>query len=345
MDTDVSGALWALSDSATRVCNQGRTNAEAMRREFTVISAFSTSISFVAAVVVCLQVAQMTVMPEWQISPATLWALEVAVFGTAVYAWQTGISLGGWLLGITGLVLTQMCVSTVAGLGSVLPQGNFDIALGLSVALQPLPRMCAVAFSLMIFYPLRVFLPLRPVARTPDSTRFANSAAVKSADALGGPGDQPVVLVTGSDKIPVWHNGAPDGQQHAAAQPLPAALTDRAIALPLGGLLGIVPHELLDRRADKYPDSHPVSVPLEVIFPQLREAQIFVRLSDLRGWLPSGVMKAPGEEGGPGEEASVMLPLELVVSKLPAEALALPPPSPPAWAELEAPEAVSFATS
>lgn len=316
-----------------------------MRREFTVISAFSTSISFVAAVVVCLQVAQMTDVPQWKVSPTTLWALEVAIFGTAVYAWQTGVSLGGWLLGIAGLVLTQMCVSTVAGVGSVLPQGSYDVALGLSVALQPLPRMCAVAFSLMIFYPLRVFLPLRPVQSAPDSKRFANSAAVKSADAMAGPGNQPVVLVTGSDKIPVWHNGAQDSQPHAPGQPLPAALTDRSIALPLGGLLGIVPHELLDKRADKYPDSHPVSVPLEVIFPQLKEAQIFVKLSDLRGWLPSGVMRAPRNEDGAGEEASVMLPLDFVVPQMPAEALALPPPSPPPWAQLEAPEAVSFATS
>ena len=67
-------------------------------------------------------------------------------------------------------------------------------------------------------------------------------------------------------------------------------------------------------------------------------------MSDLRPLLPPGVLSESETHGSEGEPTLVCLALEEVVSHLPAEALELPPPSPPAWADLPDPEPVVFAT-
>ena len=55
-----------------------------MRREFTVISGLSMAISFAAAVVLSLHISQLPGQTNWGLPPFTLWALEVAIFGTAI---------------------------------------------------------------------------------------------------------------------------------------------------------------------------------------------------------------------------------------------------------------------
>jgi hypothetical protein len=315
-----------------------------MRREFSAISAFSMFISCLAAIVLCLQVAQVRELPDWHVGGATLWTLELAIFGVGVYIWQKRISMVGWLLGIGGLLVLQLALSTTAGAGLALVQSEMDINAAIPRTFAPLPRLCAALFSLMVFYPLRVLLPVRPARVASNSKRFANSAAVSSADSLAGTGERAVLLVTGTDKIPVWQHGAGAPSAGVGIESVLPLHTEGKIELPLRRLLELLPQELLDRRADHYRDSHRVSVPLEVILPQLRDAQVYVKLSELHRWLPAGVMKDPQKSASDEEDAQVLLPLELVVPELPAEALELPAPSPPAWAELDAPETVSFAT-
>jgi len=315
-----------------------------MRREFTAISAFSMAISFVAAVVLCIQIAQVKSAPEWQISGVTAWVVEVAIFGTAVYAWRQGISLSGWILGICLLVFVRLALATGAALGLALVQNlsDFNVALDRTSALGP--RICAALFALMVFYPLRLLLPVRTYSKS-RKRRFAESAAVGTAIAIAGEGDPALVLGGGSDTIPIWDTRPKVSVARVEDSLHPVVELDGTIEVPLRAVLAQIPPDLIGESAHEYDESHPVSIPLDAIVPQLREARIAVRLGSLHDWLPPGTMHAPLEFDVEREASLVLLPLELIVPQLPPEALELPPPSPPAWAKLSGDtEPVVFAT-
>lgn len=95
-----------------------------MRRDFTAISGFSMAISYVAAVVLCLQITQMKAATEWQISGITVWAVSLAIFGTAIYAWRPGISLSGWILGLLVLTLVSLSLTTSTAIVLAFVQGE-----------------------------------------------------------------------------------------------------------------------------------------------------------------------------------------------------------------------------
>jgi hypothetical protein len=314
---------------------------EAMRRDFTAISGFSMAISFVAAVVLCLQITQIKAAPEWQISGATVRVVELAIFGTAVYAWRPKISLSGWILGILLLTFVSMSLTMCAALALTVIQGLGDFMTAMSRTSALVVRVCAAFFSLMVFYPVRMLLPIRR-ERKPDRKRFARSAAAFAAAAEGDPA---LVLVGGQDAIPVWETrNRPATFARDESDMAPALDVDGAIDLPLHALLAQIPRDMWGESANGYAPTHPVPVPLEVIAPQLKEARVVLRLGDLYELLPPGAMRDislvdPGREDG-----LVLLPLELIVPQLPAEVLELPPPSPPAWANVDENESVLFAT-
>ena len=111
-------------------------------------------------------------------------------------------------------------------------------------------------------------------------------------------------------------------------------------------MLSQVPQDLLTEGRVQDDDSRTVSIPLEVILPQLKEARILISLSSLQEWLPAGTLQTAVEAGKDAEAALVQLPLEMIIPQLPPEALALPPPSLPAWAETAVEtDSVSFATT
>lgn len=315
-----------------------------MRREFTAISAFSMTISFVAAIVLCVQVAQLELPAEWRISGPILWALEAAVFGAAVYAWRSDISLAGWLVGILGLTAIRLMVSTAAafGLAALLAEEDLGMALGQTFVLAP--RLAAVVFSVMTFYPLRAFLPARPPIRRGGRRRFGGSEAARLGAGEGANGEQPVVLVTGNEKVAVWEDGEVPDRPRRAATLLADVDVSGAVEVPLSAVLQQVPRELWGERARQYQGTERVAIPLSAIVPQLPEAQVLVSLADLQGWLPTGAMKAPATQDRDEGSSMVSLPLELIVPLLPPEVLALPEPSPPRWAQLEPPGVISFAT-
>lgn len=318
---------------------------EAMRKDFTAISAFSMAISSVAAVVLCLQIAQIKSAPEWQISGATAWVVEVAIFGTAIYAWRRGISLSGWILGIAGLVLVRLIVATTAAAGLMMAQNLRDFTEALNRTSTLGPRICSSLFALMVFYPLRLLLPLKAV-RKADRGRFARSAAAMgSSSAAAAEGDPALLLVGGTETIAVWDTRArPAAAGGADRTSHPVVDLDGTIELPLRALLAQIPSDLWGESVSEYGESHPVPVPLDVILPQLKEARIAVRLGALHDWLPPGTMRSPLESDLEREAALVLLPLELIVPQLPPEALELPPPSPPSWARVHDSDAVLFAT-
>jgi len=324
----------------------GGASREAIRREFSAIGAFSAAISFVAAMVLCTELAQTKTVSGWQPTGMVLGTLELAWFGLAVLIWHKRASLGGWIVGLGALAAVRMVLSATCAM--TLVKLHLDPAF--PHAWQQVsacePRLAAAAFSLMICYPLRALLP-------------AGRAGEARGDAEGGAelaaqGDASLWIVRGDERVQVLLSGAAGGpgvgakgRGEASAGVVTIASPDRisgSITLPLRAVLPRIPQDDLSPRAAEYSLDHPVSIPLSLIVPQLKEAQIFVRLEEMRRLLPPGVLIASADGGLEGEPLLVSLALEDVVPALPAEVLELPPPSPPVWAELPDPESVVFAT-
>ena len=314
-----------------------------MRTEFTAISAFSMVIAFIAGLVLCMQLANMQTAPTLGLSQPTLWGLEAVIFGSAIYAWRRRISFSGWIAAVVGLAAVRLILTAGAGLGLAAMHGEGDVPTVIQQMSKLPPRMCAVLFSLMVWYPLRIFLPLRPVqARQP--RRFADSPAVKSAAGIVVGGDSELVIWAGSEQA----GSSKDSGGPAAISMLetsrPHAGLEGSVELPIRAMLAQMPQDLLTAKAQEIDDRQVVSIPLDVILPQLKEAQVVVSLAQIRQWLPDRVKKALAEQDDAIENSeSVPLPLELIVPGLPAETLALPEPSPPAWAEIDQSERVVFA--
>ena len=319
-----------------------------MRRELTVISGFSMAISFAAAVVLSVQICQLPGLTNWELPSFTQWALEVAIFGTAVYIWRPTASLGGWSLGIFALVTLRLLLTTSVALVLTVMQGPTYFAPALAKAYLLAPRLCAAAFSLMVFYPLRALLPTRAAEAVPDTSRFANSEAVDVAEARDGGGAPSVVVLSDHEKVPFWQaDDSPAASARRHSDPVLGEATDGQVNLPLPLLLSLLPAELAGNKPVRDPDSVEVAIPLASIVPQLKEARILVSFAQLHEWLPAGAMRKPAGSDSDAEDEfnMVILPLAWVVPRLPAEVLELPPPSPPAWAEVEEEEPVVFATT
>ena len=319
-----------------------------MRREFTVISGFSMAISFAAAVVLCLHISQLPGQTNWGLPPFTMWALEAAIFGTAVYVWRPTASLGGWSFGILALVTLRLLLTTSVAVVLTVMQGSPYFAPALVKAGLLAPRLCAAAFSLMVFYPLRVLLPTRAAEAVPDTSRFANSEAVDAAEARDGKEAPSVVVLSAGEKVPFWQaedSPAVAAQRHS--DPVLGEEMEGQVSLPLPLLLSLLPDELLGNKPVRNEESLEVAIPLASIVPQLKEARILVSFADLHEWLPAGTMKKPPDSDSEAADEfnTVILPLAWVVPRLPSEVLELPPPSPPAWAEVEEEEPVVFATT
>lgn len=311
-----------------------------MRRDFTAISGFSMAISFVAAVVLCLQISQTKAAPEWAISGATVWAVELAIFGTAIYAWRPNVSLSGWMLGILSLVLVSLSLTTSTAAVMAFIQGSGDFPIAMARASTMGPRVCAAFFSLMVFYPLRLLLPIRR-DRKVNGKRFAKSEAAMASPAEGDPS---VLLVGGDQSIPVWEAKNRPAAERQSGEQFSSVEIEGSVDLPLDVLLAQIPRDMWGEGAEGYSASLPVPIPLEVIVPQLKEARVVMRIGEVRQLLPPDAMLGSADTDPGREDGLILLPLELIVPQLPPEALELPPPSPPAWANVDEDESVLFAT-
>ncbi len=318
-----------------------------MRKEFTAISAFSTLIAFTAGAVLCMQIANLKLTVDWAISPPVLWAFEAAIFGLCVYLWRHGVSFIGWLLGIAGIFVVRIAVTSSAGLGLALMRENPNMESMLQETTSIVPRLCAALFALMVCYPLRVMLPVRQLELGGQRRQFGDSAAARLA--RGEEGDRGLLIVTVKDRAA---GGAGESRAKSEVRAPHLGMTSSAmmmegdIALPLSTILSLLPDHLVTNQALAFSDSQAVTIPLSIIHTQLKEAQIVFSVADLRTWLPPLVKKAivqPSESDIEMENGLVSLPLELIVSQLPPDALQLPAPSPPSWAELQESERVVFA--
>lgn len=314
-----------------------------MRKEFTAIGAASTVIAFVAGLVLCMQVATTKVELAWEPAWAVLWGIEAAIFGTAVYVWRTRVSLPGWVVGIAGLTLIRLGLTMGGALALAASRENGQLPAAIAQTSGLAPRMCGMLFALMVFYPLRAFLPIRS-ARTLSRRRFADSAAVKTAMGTAVDSDSELVIWTGSAQKAEGYERAPTAATSMLERSPRRLDIEGTVELPARVVLAQMPPELLNDRMQKIDDSQMMSIPLSAILPQLKEAQVAFRPSEIAEWLPAPARRALVREPDQGdEERSVVLPLALIVPHLAEEALALPPPSPPAWANVDEPQRVVFA--
>jgi len=319
-----------------------------MRQDFTAISAFSTVLAFIAGAVLCMQVSQMEAQAGADISMPVLWAVEAALFGTAVYVWQSRVTVAGWLLGIAGLIGVRVALVSAAGLMSAVMQETANVGVCLEETSQLLPRACAVVFALMVCYPLRVFLPLKAVEIRRRGRGFADSAAVKSATAEADDGDRGLLIVTVKDRTSTGTKAPRPTSREPIPNLMAAPGLEGEIELPLSTVLALFPEDILTDKALALGDTVSMSIPIDVIHPQLKEAQVVFSMADFRNWLPPVMRKALVQSGDSNievENTLVLLPLELIVPQLTPEALELPPPSPPPWAEVGTAESVVFATT
>ena len=315
-----------------------------MRREFTGISMLSMLVAGMAGIVLCMQLAYLKPSLGLEISGRLLWVVEVGVFGTAVYLWQREISLEGWALGISGLVLVQMMLTVLAGMAFRAAYGEGDGVAGLQAMSAEAPRVCSVFFSLLVCYPLHVFLPRRRARVSAGTRRYANSPAAQPTVPAAGDSVWSLVIPPGNDSA---RASAPEAALGAPSSARSFVLADQSqgvIELSVRAVLGHVPQDLLANPAHEIKDSQTVPIPLGVILPQLREAQILASLAQIRSWLPTGARKLLVETFHLDEEQEVVkLPLDLIVAQLPPRTLALPPPSPPAWARADEIAEIAFA--
>ncbi len=310
-----------------------------MRKEFTGISALSAIIAFTAGIVLCMQVSHVKPPAASAVAAPMLSIIEIAIFGTAVFAWQTRVSFFGWMLGIAGLWLMRMAL--VSGAAGVLAIGSGTMNVGPAFrdASNLLPRLCAVGFALMVAYPFRILLPIR------DAQPRSRS---KNGQAPNGDKELELLIVTAKERAANAPAPKAEPKPQANVGILSSAPTiDGEVELSLSGVLALMPENLVTDRALALSDTEVVRIPLTAILPQLKEAQVVFNVGELREWIPLTVRKAlvqPDQSDIETENGLVALPLNLVVPQVPAEAFELPPPSPPAWAKVDADEHVVFAT-
>ena len=316
-----------------------------MRREFSGISAVSMVMFFLAATVVCLQITHTKGLPDWPLPQGVIWALEVAIFGAAVYLWRRRVSLGPWLLAIGALLLVRMGLTHSSAFAYSLMHTETSYQAALAEMSEVLPRVCAALFSLVVVHPLRYFLP---ATLLPGRSRSQSRAAAFAFPDMptSGPNDPALWFVRGEEKIPVWLDAKNSGGDDAVSSATPMEQVEGYLDLPLRDVLAQIPHEFISEKAARHDGAEPVSLPLAVVLPQLREARIVIRLDELCDRLPSDVVDLPEAMVMAEEEVPlVLIPIELVVPRLPEGALEMPPASPPAWAKLECTEKVVFARS
>jgi hypothetical protein len=312
-----------------------------MRKGISTISVFSMAITFVAAVVLCMQVAQAKQHLPWNPSELTVWGIEIGLFGLVVFAWRRTTALSGWAVGIAALLAVRLALTAACAYGLGGLRGGPAYAHGMALMSQFVPRLTAALFSLIVFYPMRALLPERlGVGRKPQA---ASRKPVTNGMVAG---DTSVWMMTGEGQS---RSARPQPEENAAPSIVTIATPDQyrgTVAVPLRVLLAHVPADCLNTKGvAQQGDSLPISVPLSLIVPQLREAQLVLSLEELRKLLPAGLLTKPEAIGLEGEPTLVFLAVEEVVPLLPSDVWELPPPSPPAWAELPDPEDVVFATT
>lgn len=292
-----------------------------MRRGFSPTSAFGALLVGAGAVLLCSRLAQ-SQSPQLPISWWLTLALELGVYAALLALFDVPKSLIAYPVGALLLAAVRWGIM-LASAGIVTASSGTDLwqeAKAMDGLL--IPRLAAMAFAVIAVLPLRDVLQVQRGEAQPPTLRQEREASDSEATLLFGSGS----LTAGAGLGTAVQDEDGDGP---AAGILDNSVEETveiegSMLLPCEVALKNVPAERLNGQIE--PGTQ-IEVPLRLIVPQLKEARVLIDMEELAAQLPLGLL----DRDGPAVE----LPLNEVVSRLPAEVLQRPKATPPAWAQVD----------
>lgn len=260
--------------------------------------------------------------------------IEGAFYVGITYLWCGRFRPGAEALGVTALFAIRVLVSAAAMAGAQVSAGHRpDLAWEKVLAPVWQSWMTASAFAVVALAMVRDML-------LPAGEAEAQRAARDTAPS------QPTAARTLFDSAPAEAGDDSDAQSLAVGSSLFQVIEPRRVAaappqleaMPQVEGWAAVPASVV---AEQLPPGAQVTseellIPLSLIMPRLRTGEVRIPLAELEEvCLPLGLDE---------QEASVELPLRLIVPQIPDEALELGDAQPPSWLAVEAPlEDIFFA--
>lgn len=282
-----------------------------VRKVLSITSCTATLLLAGSGALICTRLAQVASL-EVPMAWTGAQAMEIAAYVAMLALLGAERSWAGYAVGAIALLAMRWAI-TFAGAGIQAAQGGDSIwQHAKTIQTLAMPRLAAIAFSVVAAYPLRDLLPGNPsdadgLAQTPKK-----GAEESEVMLLFGP-------QAGTELSPDEPAANADGGRQVS---LPPAPVEGSIFLPLAVVMKNVPaFSAHDSSAGAE-----VEVPLALIVPHLKAGKIVIAARELAPHLPAGVIV---------EQEAVELPLREVVLSLPPETLQLPPANSPAWARVE----------
>jgi len=279
-------------------------------KTFSVASGSAAVLIAGSGAMICARLAQGAAssipMPSWL---ALL--MELGTYAALLALFGAPRSALTYAVGVIALCAIRWAITLASGGIQALHEGGGAWQHAKTMQGMAAPRMAALVFSAVAFFPLRDLLPGGPSSRPAGASQKKNA---EQSDVMLLFGDQ-----AGTEVSPDETAEAADDSQSPGVEQAPI---EGSLSLPLRVALQNVAS--FSAAADS--GEVEIEVPLALIVPHLKEGRIVVAARDLAPHFPPGV--------NVGQE-TVELPLREVVLALPADVLRLPHASPPAWARVE----------
>ncbi len=117
--------------------------------------------------------------------------------------------------------------------------------------------------------------------------------------------------------------------------PLPEEYAERPIEVPAAALLKQLPPDWVNDPHGTRAETEVVRIPLAVLWPEMREGELRIPLSDLQPYLPHGLVAVPAVGRNGHAVTDLLVPMSVVVPQLPGELFALGRRAPLPWSKME----------
>ena len=303
-----------------------------MKREISGTSIATAILLVVAAILLCTQLQKLEATGIGLPPPATL-LIEGAFYVGIIYLWCGRFHLRAQALGLAVLLALRIIISAGAIAGAQLDAGHRP-QVAWDKALAPVWQswMVACAFAVIAFHLVRgVIVRGRQAAEAPAVKESAPSRPAASKVMFDSAPPEAARHIEITD-----HGG---GEAAGGAATLFEVLEPRRTSAPSAPLAAPVPQVEgwvsvpVAVIAEQLPPGAQVTgdellIPLALIMPKLRTGAVRIPLAELEG------ISAP--LATQDDEASVELPLRLIVPQLPDEVLELRQAQPPSWLAVDA---------
>ena len=314
-----------------------------MRNEFGATRALIVVAVLVCAILMVAHLHEQVVSNTLPFPSFLLWPVELITYALAVLVWVGRWTARSLLIGVTGMVASRLAICLGAAQLSQLSGRAVGHGGDLwAVANDGICWIVAIVFAMLLWHSLRFLLSTQAPHRHRRAlvTRPLSAKATVAREAKP---DEDAILTSASQSsrqeelIPV---ATSQGESLAAVGlPLEVVPLEGEVRLPAGIILSQLPADHLSPRASAMED-RPITVPLRLLSAGLREGEITVTFHHLL---------SPGDPDGLGaalapalsdpanwsdEDVRIRLPLDLVVSQVPADTWVLPECQPPTWLQI-----------